>query len=189
MIKLLSRLVFWSNGWKISHMPPDDIKRYVLIGAPHTSNWDFIYGMAASYHMNLSNLHFTIKKEWLRFPFNLILKPLGAIGIDRSSKQSGEKRLNMLDEMVNIIESHDDIIVVVTPEGTRKAVKRWKKGFYHVAQKAQVPMLLGYIDYEKKEVGVGKVIYPSGDIKKDMREIFNFYNKVTPRHPDKFIKL
>ena len=170
-------------------MPPSEIKRYVLVGAPHTSNWDFIYGLATSHHMNLKNIHFTIKKEWLRFPFNLILKPLGAVGIDRSSKRAGEERLDMVDEMAKIFKSRDKVTVVVTPEGTRKPVKRWKKGFYHVAQKANVPILLGYIDYEKKEVGVGKVIYPSGDIKKDMREIFDFYNTITPRYPDKFTQL
>ena len=188
MIKLFCRLVFWLKGWKVSSMPPTDIKRYVLIGAPHTSNWDFVYSMAAGDHMNLQS-YFAIKKEWMRFPFNLFLKPLGAISIDRSVKRAGEKRLNMVDEMVEMIKSRNEIAVLITPEGTRQPVKRWRKGFYHVAQKAQVPILLGYFDYKKKEAGIGKVIYPSGDIEKDMREIWDFYNTITPRHPDKFIKL
>lgn len=129
------------------------------------------------------------KKEWLRFPFNLILSPLGAIAIDRSAKKPGEKRPSMVDEMVNFIEQSDEITVLVTPEATRSPVRRWKKGFYQVALQADVPILLGYLDYQKREAGIGKVLYPSGDLEKDLREIYDFYNQIHPKHPERFLKL
>ncbi|ROV58018.1 acyltransferase [Vibrio ponticus] len=189
MFKSIFKACFKLNKWKVVSYPPADIKRCVMIGAPHTSNWDFVYSMAAYSYMGINNPRFTIKKEWLRFPFNLILSPLGAIAIDRSAKKPGEKRPSMVDEMVSFIEDSDEITVLVTPEATRSPVKRWKKGFYQVALKADVPILLGYLDYHKREAGIGKVIYPSGDLDKDLREIYDFYNQIHPKHPERFLKL
>jgi len=189
MFKRLCQWFFKCKGWKIAGTPPSDIKRCVMIAAPHTSNWDFIYTMAAADMLKVATPRFTIKQEWMRFPFNLLLGPLGAIPINRSSKTPGDPRPKMVDQMVKYIEDSDDIMVLVTPEATRSAVTRWRTGFYQVALKANVPILLGYLDYAKKEAGVGGVIYPSGDLDADMRKIWDFYNMVTPKYPECYTKM
>ncbi len=189
MFKFIFRLLFRLQGWKVRDLPPSDIRNCVMVGAPHTSNWDFVFTMAACDYMNLPQPRFTIKKEWMRFPFNLILGPMGAIPIDRSGKKAGDKRPKMVDEIVKFVEASDGITVLVTPEGTRGPAKRWRTGFYHVAMQSKVPILLGYLDYEKREVGVGKVIYPSGDIEKDLRQIWDFYSTIPPRYPERYIQL
>lgn len=155
----------------------------VMIGAPHTSNWDFVYCMVAFEIMNIP-LRFTIKKEWMRFPFSVFVKPFGAIAIDRSPKEAGGEKLSMVDAMVELLEKTPRMAMVVTPEGTRKPVKKLRTGFYHVAVKAEVPIALGYMDYAKRVAGVGKIIYPSGDIHADMAIITEFYKNVTPRFPE-----
>ncbi|MGB1239152.1 MAG: 1-acyl-sn-glycerol-3-phosphate acyltransferase [Pseudomonadales bacterium] len=185
MFTRLCRAWFNWQKWSVVAPPSQDIKRCVMIGAPHTSNWDFIYAMGAYRQLGLVNPRFTIKKEWMRFPFNLLLGPLGAIAIDRSKKQQGEQRPNMVEQMAKIIAVSDEVTVLVTPEGTRSAVTRWRSGFYHIALRAEVPILLGYLDYRKREAGIGKVIYPSGDFERDMREIHDFYNTVSPKHPER----
>ena len=91
----------------------------------------------------------------------------------------------MVDAMAEMLIKNKNMAIVVTPEGTRKAVKKWKTGFYHVALKANVPIALGYMDYAKKEAGVGKIIYPTGDRIADLTEIVNFYKNVSAKFPEK----
>lgn len=122
----------------------------------------------------------------MRFPFNLVFGPLGGIAIDRSPKKAGEERKSMTEAMVELFEKNKELAVMVTPEGTRSLRTKWKTGFYHVAVGAGVPIALGYLDYKKKEAGVGKIIYPSGDMQKDMREIMIFYKDISGKHPEKF---
>jgi 1-acyl-sn-glycerol-3-phosphate acyltransferase len=94
----------------------------------------------------------------------------------------------MVDDVVERFNNSESLVIVITPEGTRKPVKHWKKGFYYIAYQAKVPIALGYIDYKKKEGGVGKVIMPNGDLENQMKEIRDFYREMTPRHPEKFYK-
>ncbi|WP_229645092.1 1-acyl-sn-glycerol-3-phosphate acyltransferase, partial [Vibrio parahaemolyticus] len=169
MFTFICKAIFKFNRWKVVSNPPLDIKKCVMVGAPHTSNWDFVYLMAAYSYMGVSKPRFTIKKEWMKFPFKVLLAKLGAIPIDRSAKKPGEKRASMVDEMVTFISEADEITVLVTPEATRAPTKRWKKGFYQVALQAGVPILLGYLDYKNKEAGIGKVLVPTGDLDKDLR--------------------
>jgi 1-acyl-sn-glycerol-3-phosphate acyltransferase len=186
MFKRFCTWLFCVKGWKVTSIPPAGIQKCVMIGAPHTSNWDFILMVGACSMMGIGQPRFTIKKEWMVFPFNVILGPLGAIPIDRSAKQPGEKRPSMVDVMSEQIKEAREIILLVTPEGTRSKVSRWKMGFYYVALKAEVPILLGFLDYAKKEAGAGEVFYPTGDLEADLRKIWNFYNTITPKHPEKF---
>lgn len=187
MFKWFCRQLFKLQGWSIKDYPPENLGSCVLVGAPHTSNWDFFHMIAVADFLQVENPRFTIKQEWVRFPFNLLLEPLGALAIDRSPKQPGQDRPSMVDCMAEIITSSDEVIsLLVTPEGTRSPVERWRTGFYQIALKAEVPILLGYLDYKKREAGIGRVIHPSGDMEKDLRQIWDFYNTITPKHPEKY---
>lgn len=189
MGKLISRFIFWLYGWRIDDglkgPLAKDARRCVMIAAPHTSNWDFIFARATFSLMEIP-VRYTVKKEWLRFPVGGIFKSLGAIGIDRSPKKPGEPRPSMTEAMIQLFKENKELAVMVTPEGTRSLRTKWKTGFYHVAVGAGVPIGLGYLDYKNKVAGVGRMLYPSGDMDKDMREIMAFYKDIKGQHPDKF---
>jgi 1-acyl-sn-glycerol-3-phosphate acyltransferase len=185
MGKLLAKLIFWLSGWTLDDSLKADFKRCVMIASPHTSNWDLIYARSAFWLMDIP-IRYTVKKEWMRFPFSLIFGPLGAIAIDRSPKQAGQERQSMTEAMINLFAENKELVVMVTPEGTRKKVTKWKTGFYRVAEGAKVPIALGYLDYENKKAGVSKMVWPSGDMDKDMREITAFYKDIKGKHPEKF---
>ncbi len=180
MFKLLFRL----GGWKITHYLPKEIKRCVIVAAPHTSNWDFMYGMGALKIMKL-RMRFTIKKEWIRFPVKRLMQNLGALPIDRSPKSDGTKK-STVEAMAELFDSHEELLLMITPEGTRSKVEKWRTGFYYVALAAKVPLALGFMDYSKRECGIDKIIYPSGDFYKDMKEIMAFYSTKTGKNPHNF---
>ncbi|MDN5204176.1 1-acyl-sn-glycerol-3-phosphate acyltransferase [Fulvivirgaceae bacterium BMA10] len=188
MMKFLSLLIFKLKGWKVVGAFPMDVKKAVMIAAPHTSNWDFLYARCAFYIMGVP-LKYTIKKELMKFPLNILLKAMGAIPIDRKPKQGLKSgKTSMVDVMVDLFKERDQLVVLVTPEGTRSYAKRWKTGFYHVANGAGVPMVFGYLDYKKKVAGVGRIMEATGDLDKDMEEIKDFYRGITAKYPENGIK-
>jgi len=185
MINALFRLFFKLHGWKLDTNIPKEAQRCVLIAAPHTSNWDFVYARAAFDWLKIP-LKFTIKKEWIRFPMNLVLVPMGALGIDRTPKKVGDPRLSMVEVMADLFNQHQNLAMMVTPEGTRKKNPQWKTGFYYVALKANVPIVCGFLDYKTKTAGMGLVIYPTGDLQSDMKKIMEFYQNITAKFPENF---
>jgi 1-acyl-sn-glycerol-3-phosphate acyltransferase len=185
MFRYLCRLWTLAAGWKTNPDLPKGVEKCVMVAAPHTSNMDLIYMIGAFSIYGLS-LRFAIKKEWMRFPYSLMMRPLGAIGIDRSPKKAGEKRKSVVEATVNLYKEKKELIVVIAPEGTRDLREKWKTGFYHIAKQANLPIMLGYVDYAKKEAGVGKAIIPSDDMNKDLDEIMDFYKTCTPKYPEKF---
>jgi len=185
MLRIIAHIIFFVSGWKARNSIPEDIKKAVMVAAPHTSNWDFIYARSALYILRVP-VKFTIKKEWVRFPLSLILIPLGAIPINRKPK--GISKTSMVDKMVELFDQHDHLIILVTPEGTRKYSKRWRSGFYFTAQKAGVPIVLGYLDYKEKEAGIGAVFHPTGERDKDVEEIKAFYRTKTAKFPENGVR-
>lgn len=176
----------WLSGWHVNPNVPENYERSVMLAVPHTSNWDIVYARAAFALLRVP-VKFTIKKEWLRPPFGWLIKPLGGIGIDRSPKQPGEPRQSMVEAMAELFDKHPgSFVVLVTPEGTRSLSKQWKSGFYHVAKQAGVPITLGYLDYAKKEAGVGAIVYLTDDYEADMRKIMDFYRDKTAKFPAQF---
>ncbi len=168
-------------GWKFDLPPADDLKRLrhcVLIEAPHTSIYDFLLGAACVWRMGL-NARFFIKKEFFVFPLRHFLKWSGALPIDR-----GNKNNHMVDKAVEAFERNEELTVIITPEGTRKQVKRFKRGFYEIATNANVPIAITYINYKTRHMGVGPLIMPSGDFDADMRMILEFYSNVAPRNAE-----
>lgn len=180
-MQTFSRLVLKLSGWKFVRTTPI-LQKSVICVAPHTSNWDFI--LAKLSYSASEDIHprFFMKKEWFFFPLGSFLRGMGGIPVDRA------KRTSLTDQVVERFKASDNFHIGVTPEGTRKAVKEWRKGFYHIAMKAGVPIQLAYLDYAKKEAGITKVFYPTGDEKKDLAEIKDFYAQVTPKFPERFTK-
>jgi 1-acyl-sn-glycerol-3-phosphate acyltransferase len=172
-------------GWKVNMNLPEHADRCVMIAAPHTSNWDFLFSLAAFRILKIP-FRFTVKDEMFKFPFGFFTRKLGGIAINRRPKKLGEERLSMVEAMANLFNEHDRLVVLVTPEGTRSLRTEWKTGFYYVAKKANVPISLGYLNYTDKVAGVGKTVWPSDDIEKDMRIIMDFYKDKQPKYPDKF---
>lgn len=182
MGRLLAKLFFLIVGWKITTSFPEQVKKGVIVAAPHTSNWDFIYARLALYILRVP-VKYTIKKEWIEIPLiGWFLKKAGAIAIDRSKHEG--KRASMTDQMIKIMRENENIFIIVTPEGTRSYARRWRSGFYYVAQNAGVPILLGFLNYKLKHAGVGPVIHPSGNLEKDIEIIKDFYRPIPGRFPE-----
>ena len=184
----MKRIAAWLmslSGWHVNMNYPREVARCIMTAAPHTSNWDFWYARLAFFVME-APVKFTIKKEWMRFPLNLVIGPLGGIGIDRRPRGENGNRPSYVDQLAGYFGRYARIAVLVTPEGTRSPRKEWKTGFYYAALQAGVPICLGYLDYRKKEAGVGPVIHPTGDIAADMKKILDFYRKIPGKFPEKF---
>ena len=172
---------WWFNvsGWKVKGTIPPDIKKAVVIAAPHTSNWDFVYALAAFRILN-HKVNYLAKKELFKFPLKYILNATGGIPVERS------KSHNLVETIVQKFNSTDNLYLMIPAEGTRKKVAKWKSGFYYAALGANVPILPGYLDYKKKEGGFGLPIYPTGNVEEDLLKLKNFFAEKTGKYPENF---
>ncbi|MBK6264306.1 1-acyl-sn-glycerol-3-phosphate acyltransferase [Marivirga sp. S37H4] len=182
-----SKFVFWITGWKVAGEIPQGVKKAVMIAAPHTSNWDFLWARLAFFILRVP-VRFTVKKELLKFPLNLILNPLGAIGIDRTKNQISNKKQSMTEAMINLFDKRDRLIILVTPEGTRSYVTEWKTGFYRVAEGANVPILCGFLNYEHKIAGIGPMFTVNGQMEQQIEDIKDFYRPIKGKYPEKGVR-
>jgi 1-acyl-sn-glycerol-3-phosphate acyltransferase len=185
-MKTLARLVFWISGWKIQGGWPEGLKKAVLIAIPHTSNWDLLYARAAFYLMDVP-VKFTIKKEVMVGPLGWLIKSLGGIAIDRK-RVSGKRKQTYTEAMITMLKEKEELVIMVTPEGTRSYAPRWKTGFYHIALGAEVPIVIGYLDYKKKQAGIGPVIYPNGLMSEQIEEMMAFGRGVVGKFPEQGIR-
>lgn len=165
-------------GWKTKVSVPD-YDKYIICAAPHTTNWDLFIGKLFMEAIGRET-GFMMKKDWFFWPLGPIFRWMGGIPVDRSRKTS------LVDQMIKIAKSSQKFHLAITPEGTRKANPNWKKGFYYIAQGAGLPIILVAIDYEKKCITAEKVIHPSGDLDKDMREIKLYYKNFKGKYPENF---
>ena len=164
-------------GWQVVGPAPDTPK-YVLIAAPHTSNWDFFLMYLAGKVLDV-RISWIGKDTLFRGPLGPISRSLGGVPVNRSVRQ------NMVAQMVQVFNERDALILAVPPAGTRKKTPYWKTGFYWIALGAQVPVACGFIDYKRKRVGLGPDIMPTGDIEADLEVIGDFYADITAKFPDK----
>ncbi len=178
MIPRLSKFILDIWGWKMVGPVPEE-KKYIIIVAPHTSNWDYVIGQLFFLSRGIKS-KIMIKKELFYFPLGKLLGALGGIPVDRDSKTE------IVDQMISEFNNRDSFILTLTPEGTRKRVTEWKTGFHRIAMGAKVPVLLGFCDYKKKHVGVGKLLPLTGDLAQDMKSMKNFYKTIHPKYPQKF---
>ncbi len=180
MKKILARLILLAFGWKIHNVIPPGTKKAVIIAAPHTSNLDFFIGRLAYWAVGVK-IKFLIKKEAFKFPFGGLLKWSGGIPVDRSRNN------RMVDQIITLLDQSESFFIMITPEGTRKPNPHWKKGFYHIAIGAGVPIAIGYLDYSTKEGGIGEMLYPTGNYEEDLKKIKDFYRDKKGKHPEKFL--
>lgn len=179
-MKRISKFIFNQIlGWRVRGEFPV-LSKCVIAVAPHTSNWDFLIAKVA-YSSIGRTANFLIKAEWFVFPFNLFFKSLGGIPVTR------EKNSSLTDTLASEFNRRDQMQLAITPEGTRKPVKEWKKGFYYIAYKAGVPILLVGLDYSTKEALSLGLIHPSGDYEKDIEEIKSRYKGIQGKKPENFL--
>jgi 1-acyl-sn-glycerol-3-phosphate acyltransferase len=178
MKEALCKWLLHRMGWTFGSAG-ENLPKCVICVAPHTSNFDFILGKL--YYMALGRkVSFLMKKEWFFFPLNFIFKKMGGIPVDRGKNSS------MTDQMVNMFDRCKSLHLAITPEGTRQKVDQWKKGFYFIAVKAQVPIQLAYIDYKKKEMGFKGTFYPTNNVEEDIHAIRSYYQGINGRHWKKY---
>ncbi len=178
MLAALARLILRVAGWTIVGELPK-VDKAVLIGAPHTSNWDGIWGMVWRVSTG-TRINFFAKRSLFWFPLNYILRILGGVPIDR------DRAGGAVQQAIDLINTHSPIIFGLSPEGTRGNVHYWKSGFYRIAEAAGVPVILGFFDYQRKRIGVGKVLHLTGDRDADLnaiREVYEEHGRA--RYPEK----
>jgi 1-acyl-sn-glycerol-3-phosphate acyltransferase len=178
IMKTLSGKILHQLGWKISGEFPE-IKKSITIFAPHTAHIDAIYGKLGFTELGVKFL-FLSKKELFFFPMNLVMKKFGSIAV------RGVKNKNAIFQVVDLLNDADELHIVVSPEGWIKRVTKWNKGFYYMAVKAKVPIVVGYLDYGKKEMGVKGVIYDTSDFNGVIKQINAFYDGVKGKCHEQF---
>ena len=172
----LGHLVMALTGWQVSGEFPAH-KKFVLIGAPHTSNWDFFLGLATIFI-------FRVKARWLGKdamfvgPLGFLLRTFGGVAVDRSHPQG------VVGQMANELKQADQLVIMLAPSGTRKKMPHWKSGFYHIAHQANVPIVCGSLDFKNKKTHIGLSFTPTGDIKKDMDRIRDYYKDSSAKKPE-----
>ena len=153
-------------------------KKAIIIAAPHTSNWDFLYFIGLTRDLGIAP-SFMAKRQLFQWPLGRFMRDMGGVAINR------EAGGNYVQAMIDEFARRDEFLLTIAPEGTRSSVAQWRTGFYHIAMGAGVPLIVGMMDYAKKMGGLAQAFMPSGDYAADMMRIEEFYHNTTPRHPHK----
>lgn len=164
-------------GWRVEGAVPEGLNKCVLIGAPHTSNWDFPITILAGLTLKMK-IRWLGKDSLFNGTSGLFCRLTGGIPIDRSGAK------DTVSQVVEMFEKFDKLFLTLSPEGTREKMDYWKSGFYYIAKGAGVPILLGFVDYKRKIAGIGKAFTPSGNPKVDMGIIREFYQGILARYPE-----
>lgn len=176
--KIASWILYNKLGWK-KHITEDHPEKFILCLAPHTSNWDFVMGQLYSAAEGM-RINFLMKKEWFFWPLGSLFRKLGGIPVYRS------KHMSMTDNLADTAMKSNSFRLCITPEGTRSLNTEWKKGFYFIAQKANLPILLYGLDYADKKIVCTKTFYPTGNVEKDMEQIKEYFRDFKGKHPEQF---
>jgi 1-acyl-sn-glycerol-3-phosphate acyltransferase len=173
--QILARAILNFLSWKLEVTIPDSPK-YVMVGAPHTSNFDFLMFLLLRYATGI-RMRWIGKHTLFRGPFGWLMRRLDGVPVDRSSKN------NFVGSIVEEFNRHDQFVLAIAPEGTRSKTEYWRTGFYYIALGAEIPIALGFVDYKGKLLGIGPSVYPSGDIQTDFLKIQEFYSGRTGKNP------
>ena len=178
LLALVARVGLRLSGWRVEGQFPAD-SRYVLIGAPHTSNWDFPLALGVCFACNVK-IYWMGKSSLFRGLAGLVMRWLGGIPVNR------DKPGGLVGQMITAFGRQPELVLAIPPEGTRSRVSEWKTGFYYIAQEAGVPIVLAFVDYGRKVGGLGPVFEPTGDLERDMADIKAFYAPIKGKNADQF---
>lgn len=171
----IAQFILKIAGWSVVGSLPQ-LKQYVLIVAPHTSNWDLVIGLCARFAVGV-RLNFLAKHQLFFFPLGNLLRAMGGVPVNRA------KKANRVEEVVALFLQQEHFKLGLAPEGTRSSVTRWKEGFYHMACQANLPIVMVGFDYQSKEVRVQEPFWPTKDINKDFPKVLNFFRTIKGKYP------
>ncbi len=178
LFRWISLFTLYVMGWKTQGKTPASGK-YVLVAAHHTSNWDLLFTILTSFSLNI-RVYWLGKETLFANPLlGFVMRWLGGISVDRS------KSTNAVDQIVRKFNEKDELVITISPAGTRSKIKKWRSGFYHIAKNAGIPIVLGFIDYSRKIGGIGPEMYVTGDYDSDMEKIKAFYKDKEGKYADK----
>ena len=176
--RFLARVFLAATGWKPEGVRPE-VSRYVMIAAPHTSNWDFAYLLAFAEYFEIE-ISWVGKHTLFKPPLGFFMRAVGGLPVRR------HKRENLVTSLARVFEEYEELGLAVPAEGTRGHVDHWKSGFYHIAREAEVPIIMSFLDYERKVGGFGPAFYPSGNLSEDMDAVRAFYADKKGKFPELF---
>ncbi|MBP6207997.1 MAG: lysophospholipid acyltransferase family protein [Anaerolineales bacterium] len=177
LLRFASKSIMRMIGWRVEGSLPD-LPKYVIIGAPHTSNWDFLLFLAAIFHLK-ANVHYMGKAELFRSPFGWFFYWCGGIPVDRKKSQG------LVEQMVDAFSQANQFVLTIAPEGTRYKVSEWKMGFYHIAKSAGVPLVMAKVNGRKKCMEVGQIYHLTDDMDADLKAIKGLFEGMTGINPQK----
>lgn len=180
MVRRLLLAMYRVRGWRALGQVPEP-RRFILIAAPHTSNWDFVNFLGLTADLGL-RAHFMGKLSLFRWPLGGFMKQMGGVPVDR--RGGG----NVVEQMVAEFARRAEFMLTVAPEGTRGKTTKWRTGFYQIALAAKVPMVVGFMDYGTKTGGLGPLIWPSGDFRADMLKVLEVYRACIPKIPERAVR-
>lgn len=178
MFRLFYLFIFKMLGWKTKGQFPKELKKYIVAVAPHTSNWDFPLGVAGRSILRLNKAKYLGKSQLFKPPFGWFFRWMGGYPVDRS------KSHDMVEQVADLFRSHDEFILALAPEGTRKKVEKLRTGFYYIAKSAGVPIVPVGFDYKKKEIIVAEPMLVTDSFEDDMDKLLGFYRSVRGKNPE-----
>jgi 1-acyl-sn-glycerol-3-phosphate acyltransferase len=178
MLRPVYLLIFKLIGWCVEGSFPRNLKKYIVAVAPHTSNWDFVIGVMARSVVGIQRAKFLGKSPLFKSPYGWFFRWLGGYPVDRGSSH------DMVHQVVDIFNRHDEFILAIAPEGTRKKVLKLRTGFYYIALQAQVPIIPCGFDFRRKKIVIGQPLYPSSNVETDMDVLRKFYSQIKGRNPE-----
>ena len=177
VLRFFANLFLRLFGWRVEGQLPD-LPKFILIGAPHTSNWDFVLFLGVIFHLK-ANVKFMGKAELFHNPFGWFFYWCGGVPVDRKKSQG------LVEQMVEASKKSDKFILTIAPEGTRHYVSEWKMGFYHIAKNAGIPVVIAIVDGIAKTVRIGQVFHPTENMDADIKTIKNFFEGIAGVNPRK----
>jgi 1-acyl-sn-glycerol-3-phosphate acyltransferase len=178
MLRPLFVFIFKLLGWSVERSFSPDLKKYIVAVAPHTSNWDFVIGVLARSVVKIQKAKFLGKSPLFKPPYGWLFRTLGGYPVYRDTSH------DMVHQVVDLFNQHDEFILAIAPEGTRKKVAKLKTGFYYIALQAHVPIVPCGFDFARKKVVIGEPFYPTGNVEPDMEVLKRFYRAIKGRNPE-----
>ncbi len=177
MFRPIYLFIFKIIGWSVEGSFPY-LKKYIVAIAPHTSNWDFVIGVMARSITNIQRAHFLGKSQLFKWPYGWFFRWLGGYPVYRNSSH------DMVHQVADLFNKHEEFILAIAPEGTRKKVSKFKTGFYYISSQAHVPIIPCGFDFRRKKIVIGQPFYPSANADEDMDVLRRFYGQIKGRNPE-----